>query len=174
MSDAASNLLTRNGRKWCQLDSNDRPTKHLCKSTSILVSPKPTRSKPSSGIWSKTWPHSICASPRQYWWAHSQRDRNPHQGYDQRLDRGHQWPPPEKSNVQIAPTVPAASSWTICISSNCLERLNHYNHGVQYGLVPRSTASSVKDSSKSKQGINKTTIEDSKSVLCSGCRKVPD
>jgi hypothetical protein len=45
----------------------------------------------------------------------------------------------------------------------------HHTLSATYGLVPRSTASSNKDSNKSKQGGNKSGAKDSKSTICSGC-----
>ena len=61
------------------------------------------------------------------------------------------------------PTVRVASRW--CASS----RLWH-NQSAAYGLVPRSTASSNKDSDKSKRGGSKAGGgKDTKSTTCSGC-----
>ena len=45
----------------------------------------------------------------------------------------------------------------------------HHTLSATYGLVPCSTASSNKDSNKSKQGGNKSGAKDSKSTICSGC-----
>ncbi len=45
----------------------------------------------------------------------------------------------------------------------------HHTLSANYGLVPRSTASSGKDRSKSKQGGSKGGVKDSKSTICSGC-----
>ena len=46
----------------------------------------------------------------------------------------------------------------------------HHNQSAAYGLVPRSTASSNKDSDKSKQGGSKAGGgKDTKSTTCSGC-----
>ena len=46
----------------------------------------------------------------------------------------------------------------------------HHNQSVAYGLVPRTTASSNKDSDKSKQGGSKAGGgKDTKSTTCSGC-----
>jgi hypothetical protein len=42
-------------------------------------------------------------------------------------------------------------------------------YDAKYGLAPRSTASSNKDSSKSKQGSKAATGKDNKSTACSGC-----
>jgi len=45
----------------------------------------------------------------------------------------------------------------------------HHTLSATYGLVPRSTASSNKDSNKSKQGGSKSGAKDSTSTICSGC-----
>jgi len=44
----------------------------------------------------------------------------------------------------------------------------HHTLSANYGIVPHSTASSSKDSTKSKQGENKAGGKDSKSTICSG------
>ena len=55
------------------------------------------------------------------------------------------------------------------LGSLLVEIEQHHTRSAHYGLAPRSTVSSNKDSSESKQESKATTGKDSKSTACSGC-----